>query len=441
MAQKFSKQLAKNSTRLAGQLSAALVLVWTTAAVAADFPDWQTVEPKLPEGFSATVFHPGLGSTRHIAVRDNGDVYVATEYRLSVPMFGQEAGYGALVAMRDDDGDGVADQIESFGPRTVTTEVVIHDGWLYFGTDLAVYRIELDDNLVPAGVAEPIAGGFPMQRSHADKTFTFDKEGGLYVNSGTPSNACESKRMTPRAPGKDPCPDLERSGGIWKFAADRKLQDQLRDGERYVTGTRNVLALEWNPWADKLFFVMHGRDSLGMLWKDFYTREDNSELPAEEFHVAEQGDNFGWPYTYYDPFRKKRMQSPEYGGDGKLEATGDYKEPLLGFPAHWAPMDLIFHSGTNVPAKYAQGAFIIFHGSWNRMPLEQKGYKLVFVPMQDGRVTGDWEVFADGFKGVDKLMNPGNTAYRPTGLAEGPDGAIYMTEDKHGRIWRVSWSD
>ena len=198
--------------------------------------------------------------------------------------------------------------------------------------------------------------------------------------------------------------------------------------------------MEWNPWANKLYFVMHGRDSLGMLWKDFYSREDNAELPAEEFHVAAAGDNFGWPYTYYDHLRGERMQAPEYGGDGKMEAEGNYKEPLIGFPGHWAPMDLIFHSGKNLPEKYAQGAFIIFHGSWNRMPLEQKGYKVVFVPMRDGEVTGDWEVFADGFKGVEKLMNPGNTAYRPVGLAEGPNGEIYIGEDKHGRIWRVTWS-
>jgi glucose/arabinose dehydrogenase len=401
---------------------------------------WETVQPTLPDGFTATIFHPAAGATRHIAVRDNGDVYVARDFRLAAPMFGQDAAWGALLAMRDHDGDGVADLVEEFGPQTTATEVVIHGGWLYFGTDLAVYRIELDDNLVPAGVAEPIAGGFPMQRSHADKTFAIDPEGALYVNSGVPTNACETKRMTPRAPGFDPCPQLERSGGIWKFDADRKLQDQLRDGERFVTGTRNVLAMEWNPWANKLYFVMHGRDSLGMLWKDFYSREDNAELPAEEFHVAAAGDNFGWPYTYYDHLRGERMQAPEYGGDGKMEAEGNYKEPLIGFPGHWAPMDLIFHSGKNLPEKYAQGAFIIFHGSWNRMPLEQKGYKVVFVPMRDGEVTGDWEVFADGFKGVEKLMNPGNTAYRPAGLAEGPNGEIYIGEDKHGRIWRVTWS-
>jgi len=426
-------------TRCLLLISVAYNFASASAATQAADEGWMAVEPILPAGFVATVFHPGLGATRHIAVRDNGDVYVAREYRLNMPMFGQEAGYGALLALRDTDGDGVADVVKEFGPGTVTTEVVIHDGWLYFGTDLAVYRVELDDELVPAGVAEPIAGGFPMQRSHGDKTFTFDKAGHLYVNSGVPTNVCSEKQMSARSPGLDPCPQLDRSGGIWRFDADSLHQDQLRDGELYVTGIRNVLALEWNPWANKLYFVMHGRDSIGMLWRDYYSKEDNAELPAEEFHVAEQGDNFGWPYSYYDPLKKQRMQAPEYGGDGQQAASGDFKDPLIGFPAHWAPMDLIFHSGKSFPEEYAQGAFIVFHGSWNRMPLEQQGYNVVFVPMRDGDVTGDWSVFADGFKGTDKLMNPGNTAYRPAGIAEGPDGSLYISEDKHGRIWRVRW--
>jgi len=395
----------------------------------------------VPAGFTTTVFHPGLGPARHLAVRDNGDVYVARSFRLNAPQFGMKAANGAIVALRDNDADGVADVVEPFGPLDITTEVRIHDGWLYYSSDVSVWRVALDDNLVPAGPSQPVAGGFPMQRSHGTKTLAFDGAGNMYVNSGTPSNSCEQRRMTRESPGIDPCPQLERAGGLWKFKADGELQDQMRDGERYVTGTRNIVAMAWNPWADKLFFVMHGRDSLGMLFPDLYTRQANAELPAEEFHLAEAGDDFGWPYTYYDPIRGRRMQSPEYGGDGNTEARGDFKDPLIGFPAHWAPNDLLFHSGRNVPAKYAQGAFIVFHGSWNRIGMEQAGFQVVFVPMRDGKVTGDWEVFADGFKGAGVVKNPALAAYRPTGLAEGPNGEIYISEDKQGRIWRLSWSD
>jgi len=396
----------------------------------------------VPDGFKATVFHPGLGATRHVAVRDNGDVYVAREFRTERKMFGQAAAWGALIAMRDEDGDGIADVVTPFGPTDAGDEVRIHNGYLYFSSDQVVYRMALDDNLVPQTVAEPLAGGFPMTASHGSKTLAFDNAGNFYVNSGTPVNACETKRMSRASPGIDPCPYLERSGGVWKFADDKLHQDQERDGERYITGTRNIVAMAWNPWADKLYFVMHGRDAIGMLWPDYYSKQDNADLPAEEFHVAEAGDNFGWPYTYFDPRINKRMLGPEYGGDGKTEAESrnseQFKNPLIAFPAHWAPNDLLFHSGTNLPEKYAQGAFIIFHGSWNRMPFEQDGFKLVFVPMRDGKVTGDWEVFIEDFVGPKPVKNPGKAAYRPTGLAEGPDGSIYITEDKQGRIWKVS---
>ena len=373
-------------------------------------------------------------------MRENGDVYVARQYLLDMPMFQQTATYGALVALRDTDGDGVADIVKEFGPTDVSTEVKIHDGYLYFSSDLAVYRIELGDELVPTGVAEPIAGGFPMQRSHGSKTMAFDRDGNLYINSGTPTNSCQEKANRRESPGIDPCPHLERAGGIWRFKVDKVLQDQVRDGERYVTGTRNIVAMTWNPYANRLYFVMHGRDSIGFLWPKHYGKEQNRDLPAEEFHVAEAGDDFGWPYTYYDPILKARMQSPEYGGDGKTEARGSYKDPLIGFPAHWAPMDLIFHSGNNLPDNYREGAFIVFHGSWNRMPFAQEGFKVVFVPMKDGKPSGQWEVFADGFIGKESIKSPADTAYRPSGLAEGPDGALYITEDKHGRIWRVTHS-
>jgi glucose/arabinose dehydrogenase len=419
-----------------------LVVVGASVSAGADdVDDWAAVNINVPEGFTVTVFHPGLGATRHIAVRENGDVYVARSFRNEMKMFGQAAVYGALLGLRDTDADGMADIVEEFGPTDVTTEVKIHDGHLYFSSDLVVYRMTLGDDLVPEGVPEPIAGGFPMQRSHGTKSMAFDLEGNLYVNSGTPSNICAQQPNKRESPGLDPCPQLERHGGIWRFDADKPRQDQVGDGERYVTGTRNVVTMTWNPYADKLYFVMQGRDSLGLLWPDLFSMEDNRDLPAEEFHVAEAGDNFGWPYTYYDPIRKQRMRGPEYGGDGQTEANSGYRDPLIGFPAHWSPMDLVFHSGTNVPEKYKHGAFIVFHGSWNRIRFEQDGFKVVFVPMKNGAVNGEWEVFADGFIGKDSIQSPMESAFRPAGLAEGPDGALYVTEDKHGRIWRIAYQE
>ena len=158
------------------QYSLKLLIIFASAALAActtaskpmnQAASERPAEPPLPpitvpEGFQATVFADRLGATRHIAVRDNGDVYVAREFRIERKMFGQEAEWGALIALRDENGDGVADRIETFGPTDVDDEVRIHKGYLYFSSDQVVYRMALDDNLVPQTVAEPLAGGFPM---------------------------------------------------------------------------------------------------------------------------------------------------------------------------------------------------------------------------------------------------------------------------------------
>jgi glucose/arabinose dehydrogenase len=186
---------------------------------------------------------------------------------------------------------------------------------------------------------------------------------------------------------------------------------------------------------------MHGRDQLDQLFPDYFTTEQRVELPAEEFHALEQGDDLGWPYTYYDQQRGERMVSPEYGGDGETPAqAGRYKDPLIGFPGHWAPNDLIFYTGAEFPARYRNGAFIAFHGSWNRQPAEQGGYCVVFVPMSDGVPSGDWEIFADDFEGTSPIKNPAEAAHRPSGLAQGPDGALYIGDDTGGRIWKVTYT-
>jgi glucose/arabinose dehydrogenase len=109
------------------------------------------------------------------------------------------------------------------------------------------------------------------------------------------------------------------------------------------------------------------------------------------------------------------------------------------FPAHWAPNALLFYTGPLFPAQYRQGAFIAFHGSWNRAPLPQAGYKVVFQPMRDGRASGAFEIFADGFApnlGVQRTTRTAGNR-RPTGLAQGPDGALYIADDAGGRIWKV----
>jgi glucose/arabinose dehydrogenase len=345
--------------------------------------------------------------------------------------------------MRDTNGDGVADQIEAFGRTDTDTGMAIYDGTLYFSSTTAIYALPLGAELVPSGAPQVIVADIPgATGGHASKPITFDGAGHLYTQAGAPSNACEEQPRAANSAGLNPCPFLEEYGGTFRLSAVSRNQMHGEDAIRYSTGHRNAVALEWNAVADKLYLVMHGRDQLDQMWPEHFTPEERMELPAEEFHQVDQGDDLGWPYTYYDHLRGSRMVGPEYGGDGETPAEpGRYKDPLIGFPGHWAPNDLVFYTGAQFPERYRNGAFIAFHGSWNRQPAEQGGYAVVFVPMNAaGKVTGEWEIFADDFEGPAPITSPAEALHRPSGLAVGPDGSLYISDDAGGRIWKVSYT-
>lgn len=385
----------------------------------------------LPPGFKATIFADEVGQVRHLVAAENGWVYGAL--RRSV------RGMGA-VALRDTDGDGVADERAYFGESIQGSGVDVHDGYLYYSTDIAVMRWPLPESGAPSGEPVVIAEGFVSETQHASKNFAFDNEGHLYVNVGAPSNACMREMRKKGSPGMRPCPILEKYAGIWRFDAAKPNQDQMADGHLYSTGIRNGLALAWNPHANALYMAQHGRDQLASFFPEMFTNEQSAELPSEEFHRLSDGYNVGWPYSYYDHQQGKRMVMPEYGGDGKTESD-EGEMPLVGFPGHWAPNDMLFLSTDALPEAYQKGAFIAFHGSWNRAPLPQQGYRVVYVPLNDdGDVSGDWVTFANGFAGPEPVMSPRDAVHRPMGLAEGPNGAIYIGSlMSGGRIWKVTY--
>lgn len=392
----------------------------------------------LPEGFCATLVVDSLGQARHIAVAPNGDIYVKTRSE-----------EGSIAALRDTTGDFSADIIERFSDMTEMgsgilweTGMAVHDDYIWASNKVAVYRWPMpeDGRLVPEGEPEIVVSGFPEQRSHASKSFTFDESGYLYVNVGAPSNACQQEPRTPGSPGQDPCPQLERQAGIWRFYVDSTDQTQ-EDGIRYATGIRNVVGLDWNTDDNALYVMQHGRDQLNTLWPDLYTVEENAELPAEELLRLNEGANAGWPYCYYDWQQEEKVLAPEYGGDGQeVGRCSQYLDPAAAFPGHWAPNDLLFYTGEHFPERYRRGAFIAFHGSWNRAPQPQQGYRVTFTPFENGAPAGDYETFANGFAGTDSLQSPGEAEYRPMGLAMGPNGALYISDSQKGRVWRVVYT-
>ena len=384
----------------------------------------------LPAGFTATVFADGLGKARHIATTANGYVYVKLD--------GNRNGK-TIVRLKDNNGDGIADQEVDFG-NFKGTGIGVKDGYLYASSDTEVYRFKLNADGVVENPAKPelIISGLISRGEHEAKAFTLDNSGNIYVNIGAFSNSCQIEDRKTGSLGMKPCPVLDSAAGIWQFKTDKTNQGYA-DGIKYATGLRNVVGLDWNTSTNSLFAMQHGRDQLHSIFPAMFTDKDNAELPAECMYELKLGSNAGWPYIYFDPLQGKKILAPEYGGDGKKTAGEDAIDPIVAFPAHLAPDGLLFYTGNQFPERYKNGAFIAFHGSWNRAPEPQEGFYVAFVPFSNGKPSGKWEIFANGFSGGPDKTASGGAIHRPCGLAQGPDGSLYITDDTKGSIWKITY--
>ena len=396
----------------------------------------------VPAGFCANVFADGLGHARNMAVSANGVVYVNTwsgEYYGKDPL----PPGGFLVALKDTQGSGKADRIERFGESVESggkggTGIGIYKGRLYAEINDRIVRYALPENdLVPQGNPEVIVSGLTTEGEHPMHPFAIDSAGMMYIDMASATNSCQKKNRTKDSPGHEPCRELERRGGIWRYDANKTGQ-KFSPADRYVSGIRNAGGIAVDA-ADQLFAAQHGRDQLAENWPKLYTPEQGAILPAEEMMHIEQGAVYGWPHCYYDAAQGKLVLAPEYGGDGgkKVGLCAGRRAPVAAFPGHWAPTGLLFYQGKEFPARYREGAFIAFHGSWNRAPFQQGGYNVVFQPLKDGKAAPGCEIFADGFAG--SVKTPDGAAHRPTGLAHGPDGALYISDDVKGRIYRITY--
>jgi glucose/arabinose dehydrogenase/mono/diheme cytochrome c family protein len=395
---------------------------------------------KLPPGFCATVFADGIGHARHLVVSSSGLVYVNT---WSGRYFGNDVPHagGFLVALQDKSGTGKADVIERFGETVQSggaggTGIGLYQGWIYAEINDRIVRYALSaGSIVPSGGPETIVSGLPLEGDHPMHPFIIDSKGAMYVDVATATNACQVKNRQPDSPGINPCTELETRGGVWRYDAN-KTNQKFSPAERYATGIRNAEGFAFDS-SGRLFVTQHGRDQLHANWPKLYKAPEEASLPAEELLLLKAGGDYGWPECYYDGVRLKLVLAPEYGGDGgkQLGVCANKISPVASLPAHWGPNAMVRYDKKQFPARYRNGVFIAFHGSWDRAPYTQGGYNVVFQPLQGERASGTCEVFADGFAGPHE--DPAGAAHRPSGLAVGPDGALYVSDDIRGRIYRI----
>jgi glucose/arabinose dehydrogenase/cytochrome c5 len=398
----------------------------------------------LPPGFCATIFADNLGNTRHIVVAADGTLYANTWNGSSYFRGTTADPNGFLIAVEDSNHDGKADKVTHFGVTPAEgskggTGIGLYKGAVYAEMNDKIMRYPLTaGSAVPSAKPQVVVTGMPLGGDHPMHPFAINAKGQMFVDMGTATNSCQPKNRQPGIPGADPCVEKDTRGGTWLYSAD-KTDQAFSPAERYATGIRNGMGLSFDA-SGRLFATQHGRDQLIQNWGKLYPDvKATVELPAEELVLETKGGDYGWPNCYYDNVQKKLVLAPEYGGDGgkTVGVCADKLAPVAAFPAHWAPNDVKIYNAKAFPAAYQGGAFIAFHGSWNRSPAVQDGFAVVFQPLKDGKASGAYVIFADGFAGPGKAT--GKAIFRPTGLAVGPDGALYISEDTKGRIWRVTY--
>jgi glucose/arabinose dehydrogenase/mono/diheme cytochrome c family protein len=395
---------------------------------------------KLPAGFCATIFADGIGHARHLVVAPNGVVYVNT---WSGRYYGDDTPHagGFLVGLQDTTGAGKADVNERFGETVQSggaggTGIGLYHGALYAELNDKIVRYTLPTgSIVPSGASVPIVTGLPLGGDHPMHPFAIDRDGSLYIDVATATNACQSQNRIPKSAGINPCTELETRGGIWRYDANKTGQ-AFSPAQRFATGIRNAEGFAIDA-DDHIFVTMHGRDQLHANWPDLYKPEEEATLPAEELLLLRRGGDYGWPECYYDGIQHKLMLAPEYGGDGgkSVGPCAAKIAPIAAFPAHWAPNGMALYDKQQFPSHYRNGVFVAFHGSWDRAPYPQAGYNVVFQALEGDHATGRCEIFADGFAGAVKA--PGQALHRPSGVAVGPDGSLYVSDDIRGRIYRI----
>ncbi len=354
---------------------------WPGAArpVVAQTADLESL--RLPPGFTIQTFAEGLENVRFMAVGPEGDLYASLINR------------GRIIRLPDRDGDGQADRRVTWAEGLNRPHgLAFRDGWLYVGETNRVTRIADADSDGVGDQREALADLPTEGGGHSTRTVDFGPDGMLYVSIGSSCNVCIEA---------DP-----RRAAIVQYSSEGT------DERVYARGLRNAVGITFHPISGELWAANNGRDLLG------------DDYPPEAISIVRDGDDFGWPRCI-----NGAEPDPQFGGPGACDGV---VRPTLEIQAHSAPLGLTFYTADRFPQEYQGDLFIAYHGSWNRS--EPTGFKLVRVRMQDGRPTGEVEDFATGW------LQGREHWGRPVAPIVGADGSLYLSDDKAGRIYRISYT-
>ena len=344
----------------------------------------QDPEFRLPDGFSIEVLVDGLANARAMALGGQGTLVVSTRRA------------GKLYAVRDAFGD--SPEVVTFAENMrFPTGVAMHDGDLYVADLHTVVRYpDFEARLPEPGDPEIIDASLPFENKlHAWKHIAVGPDGKLYVALGAPCNICESPELTVML-------RMNRDGS---------------DREPFAHGIRNSVGMDWHPETGELWFTDNGRDMLG------------DDLPPCELNrVTRPGQHFGFPYCH-----GADIADPEFGDKG---SCGESVPPAQALAPHSAPLGMAFYTGDMFPETYRNQIFIAEHGSWNRSKSAGKtGYRVTLVRLENSRAVA-YEPFLEGF-----LDGEDNVRGRPVDVLVAPDGALLVTDDQRGMVYRISYGN
>lgn len=357
------------------------VPLWGTL-LGAEAPELSELERRmtLPEGFRIGIFADGIKDARFLHFAPNGDLLVSSRRE------------GAIFLVEPDrDGDGRSDAV-----RRLVTDLSsphgldLHEGNLYIGETDKISRVAFDAaSGTVSGSPETVVPDLPSSGNHYTKTVRIGPDGYMYVSIGSTCNVCVE--------------DDRRRAAMMRYSLDGSNE------ELYASGLRNSVGFDWQPETGDLYATDNGRDLLG------------DDFPPCELNKVEQGKFYGWPFV-----NGNGVPDPDEGA-GRAEEIAASVSPVHGFVAHTAPLGMTFYRGDAFPARYKHAAFVAQHGSWNRTT--KSGYRLVALHW-DGDEIKEAD-FATGWELDEDVIA------RPVDVAEGPDGALYVSDDYGGVIYRI----